>query len=210
MTSATHSELIKTLTTRAKRLYNTNDIPYKWDDVIKLIETDPEVFYACLRRATSNDYKLPVGVPKSYRLWITCNMIDGYTKRNDCYFCGKVMKREEFLAGNVHLEHFDPRSKGGEHIQGNITLACRTCNLLKGDLTDADFDLILNNPETFRSVHPTRSSRRFQQLLEFAEVAAPRYKGLSWIAERFGVSSQNCRRVWDELRSAYREKWDIQ
>lgn len=31
------------------------------------------------------------------------------------------------------VEHILPRSKGGEHIRGNVKIACSKCNLLKGD-----------------------------------------------------------------------------
>ena len=31
------------------------------------------------------------------------------------------------------VEHLIPRSKGGEHVRGNVKIACNRCNLLKGD-----------------------------------------------------------------------------
>lgn len=31
------------------------------------------------------------------------------------------------------VEHLVPRSKGGEHMRGNVKIACNRCNLLKGD-----------------------------------------------------------------------------
>lgn len=31
------------------------------------------------------------------------------------------------------VEHIHPRSKGGEHVRGNVKIACNKCNLLKGD-----------------------------------------------------------------------------
>ena len=208
MALSVDSDLVRKLTTKSKRLYKAEEIPYKWDDIVKLINSDPEIFHACLRRATNPKYKLPINAPKSYKLWISCNMAFGYGNRDDCYFCGKSMTREEFLSGNVHLEHFEPRAGGGEHVPVNVTIACRECNMLKRDLQDSDFDLILTTPETFRVAHPSMTSRKYQQLTEFAEIIAPRYKGLGWIIERFGVSSERCRQVWDEKRLAYRDKWN--
>jgi hypothetical protein len=188
-------------------LYSSNEIPYKWSEVLEAVEADSEIFAACLRKAKR--YKLPSGAPKSHKLWIACNLALGYINRSDCYLCGKVMKREEFLSGDVHLEHFNPRKVGGQHTPSNITIACKTCNLLKRDLRDVDFDLILSNPEAFRATHLSMSLRRYQQLVEFAEVIAPRFKGLNWIMERFGATSQNRRQVWEKLRSDYRTKWNI-
>lgn len=104
--------------------------------MVEAIKADSEVFAACLRRAKR--YKLPSDAPKSHKLWIACNLAAGYMNRDDCYLCGKVMKRDEFLSGDVHLEHFNPRKAGGQHISGNITLACKTCNLLKRDFHDVD------------------------------------------------------------------------
>ncbi len=186
----------------------SSEIPYEWSEVLEVIEADPEIFAACLRRAKR--YKLPSDAPKSHKLWIAVNLAVGYKNRDDCYFCGKIMKRDEFLSGDVHLEHFIPRKVGGQHTPGNITLACKTCNLLKRDLCDEDFDMILNNPERFRTAHLSMSLKRYQQLVEFAEVIAPRFKGLNYIIERFGATSQNRRQVWDDLRSDYRTKWGIE
>lgn len=205
--NSSDSKIISTLIAKSRRLYNTGETPYQWEDIVEIIKADPEIFYACLRRATNPKYKLPLGVPKSYKLWISCNMAIGYKERKDCYFCGRIMTRDEFLAGNVHLEHFEPRDGGGAHIPVNITLACGTCNLLKRNLQDTDFDLILTNPKAFRAAHPSMGLKRFQQLVEFAEIIAPRYKGLGWVIERYGANSQNCRQVWEDLRFTYRKKW---
>ena len=59
--------------------------------------------------------------------------------------------------------------------------------------------LILTTPETFRVAHPSMSSRKYRQLTEFAEIIAPRYIGVSWITDRFGV----LRKVVDKFGKSY-------
>ena len=117
------------------------------------------------------------------------------------------MKREEFLAGAIHLEHFFPRSKEGDHTPGNISLVCGPCNLLKRNYQESDFDQLLYDPDSFRKKHPYIPIGKIQKLIDFAEIIAPRYKGNNWFIERHHASSQNCRRVWDDLKAEYRIKW---
>jgi 5-methylcytosine-specific restriction endonuclease McrA len=207
LTQSADSELLQTLLAKAKRMYKENKISYEWGEVVKLVEADPQIFMACLRRAKR--YKLPLGAPKSYKLWISCNIASGYKVRNDCYYCGKVMKREEFLTGDVHLEHFYPRDGGGEHIPININLACSSCNRLKNRYQDKDFRLLLNNPEEFREAHPKMTLRTYQNLMDFAKIIAIRLEGSIWVTDRFGATGQTPKEVCDQLRFVYRQKWGI-
>lgn len=50
-------------------------------------------------------------------------------KRIRCYWCGKWTK-----AGERHVDHIVPVSKGGKHIAVNLCCACPKCNLEKRDL----------------------------------------------------------------------------
>ena len=120
------------------------------------------------------------------------------------------MSREEFLAGKVHLEHFLPRDKGGEHIPINLTWACVNCNSLKRNLIEDDFDLLLENPELFRVSHRLMRIERYQQLVEFTEICMmPRLKGNSWFFSHFQLTSQSYRVVWEKMKMDYRQKWGI-
>lgn len=58
-----------------------------------------------------------------------------------CYICGQLCdwsditeKNGTIIAGNNYpsIDHVKPVSKGGTHTWGNIKLACRECNTLKG------------------------------------------------------------------------------
>lgn len=58
-----------------------------------------------------------------------------------CYICGQLCdwsditeKDGTMIAGNNYpsIDHVKPVSKGGTHTWGNIKLACRACNTLKG------------------------------------------------------------------------------
>ncbi|MDD3443180.1 MAG: HNH endonuclease [Sulfurimonas denitrificans] len=43
-----------------------------------------------------------------------------------CYWCGKSLKKEK-----VHIDHYIPLSKGGEHTLSNLVVTCPKCNLTK-------------------------------------------------------------------------------
>lgn len=46
-----------------------------------------------------------------------------------CRYCGEPLYR------GGHLDHLTPVSRGGSHNSNNVTLACRSCNLEKGNKT---------------------------------------------------------------------------
>jgi 5-methylcytosine-specific restriction endonuclease McrA len=51
-----------------------------------------------------------------------------------CYLCDSVTRLEM-----IHLDHVIPLSRGGDHSRANVRVACATCNLAKGDLTEAEY-----------------------------------------------------------------------
>lgn len=74
------------------------------------------------RRAT----RVGVEVGNVARAWII------ERDESTCYLCGKVCDRSE-----IHIDHIVPISKGGPHIESNLAVTCRTCNIAKRDtLTD--------------------------------------------------------------------------
>lgn len=54
-----------------------------------------------------------------------------------CYYCKCVI-------GKMHLDHFIPLCKDGEHKISNIVVSCDKCNLQKGTKFPEDFLKILN------------------------------------------------------------------
>lgn len=44
-----------------------------------------------------------------------------------CYWCNTNLKNKK-----IHLDHYIPISKGGEHSNDNLVLSCPKCNLTKG------------------------------------------------------------------------------
>lgn len=42
-----------------------------------------------------------------------------------CHWCGKKCAKE------FHVDHYVPLSKGGEHVESNLVIACPSCNLRK-------------------------------------------------------------------------------
>jgi len=52
----------------------------------------------------------------------------------ECYYCQKLI-----AAGESHLEHKRPISRGGDNRRGNLALSCAPCNLRKGRKTQEEF-----------------------------------------------------------------------
>ena len=48
--------------------------------------------------------------------------------KQTCYMCGRKIARHELA-----LDHVVPLSRGGPHSESNLRVACKPCNLRKGD-----------------------------------------------------------------------------
>jgi hypothetical protein len=46
-----------------------------------------------------------------------------------CVYCGETFPEEQLT-----LDHVEPRMRGGDHSEGNLVTACRTCNTAKGSM----------------------------------------------------------------------------
>ncbi len=53
-----------------------------------------------------------------------------------CVYCAAGLTPE-----TATLDHVHPASRGGTHDPGNLVVACRSCNQLKGDLLPLEFFL---------------------------------------------------------------------
>ena len=51
-----------------------------------------------------------------------------------CMYCGKP-----FGVATPHIDHMMPLSRGGNHAESNLTIACAFCNISKGDRTPEEF-----------------------------------------------------------------------
>jgi len=74
--------------------------------------------------------------------WRLYNEIDNEEKKLNamCVYCGKHISLTEAIKGNnVDIEHIIPKSKLFDDSQSNKTLAHRSCNSSKGNLTAYDF-----------------------------------------------------------------------
>lgn len=54
----------------------------------------------------------------------------------ECYYCHKVLKKEE-----VTMDHVVPLSRGGRSTKGNIVPACKPCNNEKKNKTASELML---------------------------------------------------------------------
>ncbi len=191
------------LVARMQSVHDVSPTPYDREDIERLIRSHPELFNRFRRRASVSLYLTNRPITRAERLWIALNLTMSVERSPRCYFCDESFTQKDVFAGKVHLEHFRPRSMGGEHHPVNITLACDQCNRLKSNLEAEDFERMLNEPDHFFADRPRLRSLR-RKLIAFAEISAPHYKGLSWIGERFNVPSTEWRRRWEDLRASYR------
>lgn len=51
-----------------------------------------------------------------------------------CVYCGK-----RFSAGELSIDHVEPRVRGGDQSTGNLVTACKGCNTLKGHRRLSEF-----------------------------------------------------------------------
>ncbi len=58
---------------------------------------------------------------------------------NCCQYCGQIGE-------NLSIDHVIPRSRGGEHSWDNVTTACLSCNVFKGNRTPKEAKMKLNRP----------------------------------------------------------------
>ena len=56
-----------------------------------------------------------------------------YCQNSRCYWC------QQKFTEKPHLDHVWPLAKNGTNGAENVVLACRTCNLKKGDKTPMEF-----------------------------------------------------------------------
>lgn len=47
-------------------------------------------------------------------------------RTKNCYWCGVKLKK-------IHIDHYIPLSKGGEHTVSNLVISCPRCNMSKGN-----------------------------------------------------------------------------
>lgn len=52
------------------------------------------------------------------------NMLNDYNHK--CYYC------KDSIINNLHIDHYIPLCKGGEHNINNLVPSCKKCNLSKG------------------------------------------------------------------------------
>lgn len=73
------------------------------------------------------------GVHKLVRLGLTVAESEELVIRRfqGCVLCGS--------SGPLHLDHIQPKSRGGTNAYGNLQWLCATCNQAKGALTPEEF-----------------------------------------------------------------------
>jgi 5-methylcytosine-specific restriction endonuclease McrA len=76
---------------------------------------------------------------------------DGYV----CQYCG-----EQFVSGELELEHVIPRARGGLSTWENLVAACRDCNVRKADRTPAEAGMKLLRQPRRVTIHTSRALMR--------------------------------------------------
>jgi 5-methylcytosine-specific restriction enzyme A len=56
-----------------------------------------------------------------------------------CYYCANFLAKDQ-----ITMDHVIPISRGGKSTQGNIVMACRSCNQAKESMTIMEWDEYLS------------------------------------------------------------------
>ena len=51
--------------------------------------------------------------------------------------CGYCRAHQQYIYETLHIEHIEPRARGGSNAEENLWLACSLCNRAKSDQTHA-------------------------------------------------------------------------
>ncbi|MDQ6885855.1 MAG: HNH endonuclease [Gemmatimonadota bacterium] len=91
-----------------------------------------------------------------------------------CVYCGEL-----WPAGELTVDHVQPRVRGGDRSGGNLVTACKACNTLKGHRRLSHFladhpDARANFFQLARHVWPRHLRTVERELLELGRQAAPR------------------------------------
>lgn len=111
-----------------------------------------------------------------------------------CCYCNKEGSRLE-------IEHIRPKSKGGSDSWQNLTLACRECNIKKGDLTPQEAGMtLLYEPKPFHLSRVYKYIMRCQQGKNYLSNKINSYglscsftygQFISWQRKRFGIGKED-------------------
>jgi hypothetical protein len=65
------------------------------------------------------------------KAWRECCAVVDARDKGRCRYCGKRGKPESTsLLDRIHRHHLEKRSKGGEHLPGNVVSVCAACHEL--------------------------------------------------------------------------------
>ena len=64
----------------------------------------------------------------------SAQLLDLTTNAKVCYWCGVSLKGKK-----VHIDHYVPLAKGGEHTLSNLVISCSHCNLVKNAKDPIEF-----------------------------------------------------------------------
>jgi 5-methylcytosine-specific restriction endonuclease McrA len=64
--------------------------------------------------------------------------------KKPCYYCGGKLDLK-----NLSADHRQPLSRGGDTTSENVAWCCKSCNTIKGDLSEAEFNSLKALIETW-------------------------------------------------------------
>ncbi|EMO44196.1 HNH endonuclease [Leptospira santarosai] len=197
--------------TKIFEIYNQSkskiEFPWNWDEIENTYEQEPELFENIFKRSSLSRYDFQEELLAN-SLWIALNVTDSYLKRSQCYYCGSIFKLTDYFSGAVHIDHFNPISKTGQHLAGNIVPTCKDCNLLKSNLSDEDFLIIFRMPEKFFSNRYIKSREmKKEKLKDFSAIIFQRLVSGEEYRQAFNITIYDQRRHQDDLKASYRMKW---
>lgn len=85
-------------------------------------------YYNCYSKAITANKRSKESIGKNDILFVLNR--DNYS----CVYCGKSIKGKSW-----HLDHVVPLSKNGKNEINNLSVSCKTCNLMKNSMIKKDF-----------------------------------------------------------------------
>ena len=98
------------------------------------------LYYHSKRKNSSNN-NFPT--LETYKKIIQKSINEGFK----CYYCKKKLKiKDKFPYKDVlSIDHKIPISKNGNSEENNIVICCCRCNIVKGTLTDKEYEILIKN-----------------------------------------------------------------
>ena len=132
------------------------------------------------------------------------------------YRCGYCSVHEEEVGSELELDHFQPRSAGGNDERNNLVYCCSTCNRLKGDLwlqgntVSSPYRLLHPKKDDLAAHYRERTDGRLEALTETGAFHLSRLRLNRPPLVALRRARQNAKQLHQEVAIAGKEQEQLQ